>query len=634
MRLLATLLWLLITVPAFAQTGEEYNTEWLKEPYQLLLVIHADPHPLLTNTFIDHFARDVGDSLQRDLGQTAKVSTLIYRDSGEKATDAARQMMEAVVERGWTELDNLPKQITSNKIHLVRLFYSDGEYEVQSRQVDGDTSIITPLRKSKTTDRQWITRLTALQLAQDFGHVGEIVQVNNQTLKIKMRAAGLGVPETIRMVQGEAMALSVVRRASNNYVAYRLPETLAYITNVDAVKGEVTARLYYRGSQSPLTRDRQTVAFRAMKLGTKVVPLNLLVIDQDNNPISGYSVSYFPSGYENGGAEPLGTTDPKGRITSKDPIYHVAFVRVQIAGVGKLDTPVALLDDQPVVIKISGNREAAILDETKFEYDRWIKKYNQIRENIEVDWKVLYQDVLRKGDEKKAIDNLQMLAVKLKESNEELKVELERVNKAAGTNKDALKLFEHADKLLKGLVEFAKQMEDDVEMGRNPTEDRKLLKQATQAVADLDYDAAIDLYKKSLTINKNQPKVITRLAAIERVWKTGYRDKEHIEARNFALKVWSSKTKSLTWEEVSKEIGNAERYLDDLERRGDYLTVFILIKGDLKHLNTLDNARDALGNKEEVQEQLQTIERTRKALIDFDRKAQDYASKAYNEDGK
>jgi len=58
----------------------------------------------------------------------------------------------------------------------------------------------------------------------------------------------------------------------------------------------------------------------------------------------------------------------------------------------------------------------------------------------------------------------------------------------------------------------------------------------------------------------------------------------------------------------------------------------IMMKGDLKHLITLNNARDSLGNKEEVQEQLQTIEKTRKALIEFHTKASDFAQKAYNED--
>ena len=126
MRHLASLMLLLIAVPAWAQNIEEYNTDWLKEPYQLQLVIHAEPHPLLTNTYVEQFARDVGDSLQRDLGRTAKVSPLVYRDTGNRSADAARQMMETVIERGWSELDNLPKQITSNKVHLVRLFYVDG----------------------------------------------------------------------------------------------------------------------------------------------------------------------------------------------------------------------------------------------------------------------------------------------------------------------------------------------------------------------------------------------------------------------------------------------------------------------------------------------------------------------------
>lgn len=616
-----------------AQPTENYNTEWLKEPYQFLLVIYAEPHPLLTNVYVEHFARDLGDSLQRDLGRTAKVSTLIYREGTEANTDPARQMMQTVIERGWGDLDNLPKQIQPNKVHLVRLYYIDGEYEVQSRQVDGETATVSTLRKSRTTDRHWVTRLAALQVAQDFGHVGEVTEVNNQTLRIQMQAAGLGVPETIRMVQGEVMALVQVRRSANGYTASRLQETLAYITNVDAVKGLVTARLFSRLS-NPLAKDRQTVTFRAIKLGTKVVPLQLRVLDQDDNPIGGYSVSHFPGGYDNAASESLGTTDTQGRIVSKDPIYHVAFVRVQIAGVGKTDAPVPLLDDQPVVIKISGNRDAAIIDDTKFEYERWLKKFTVVKDNYEVDYKLMYIDVMRKGNEKQAVDNLEKLSKGLKESVDELKTELERVRKAAQDNKDARKFVDNAESGVKILADSVAQMDEQVALERNPTEDRKFLKLAKQADAEYDFDLALENYKKSYLKNRNQPKVLERIKAIERIWKTQYNDKDHKDARTFAQTVWTSKTKTLTWEEIEKEIGKAEQYLDDLEKRGDYLTVLILIKGDLKHIATLNAAREALGNSEDVQEKLGLIDRTRKALIDFDRKARDFVEKAINEESK
>lgn len=633
MRSLACFVLLAFTLPLWSQEAADYNTEWLKDPYQLQIIIQADPHPLLTNVYIEQFARDLSDSLQRDLGRTAKVSTIIYRDTGSKSADLGRQMMEAVIERGWSELDNLPKQINPIKFHLVRLVYVDGEYEVQSRQVDGDTSFVSPLRRAKTTDRQWITRLAAMQLAQDFGQVGEIVEVNGQTLRIKLRSAGLGVPETIRMTQGEVMAVTSIRRTASNYVASRLPETLAYITNVDAVKGEVTARLYTR-LQNALTKDRQTVGFRTIKLGTRIVPLQLRILDQDNNPINGYSVSHFPSGYEYGGAEQLGTTDAQGRIVSKDPIYHVAFVRVQIAGVGKLDAPVALIEDQPVVIKISGNREAAILDETKFEYERWMKRYNQVKEAFEVDWATLVSAFERKGDFATALKNKSVIANKMMESVTELQKEIERVVKVAGANKEAQKLSEHAQKTLKTLADSIKEIEEQVSLEVNPTEDRKFLKLAIDAEREFDYDEVIKNLKLSLSHKKDQPKVIEKLKALEEVWKTRYRDKDHVEARTFALKVWANKAKPLTWEEISREIHNAERYLDDLITRGDYLTALVMINADLKHIKTLNAAADSFGNKEENQDKLQIVEKAIKELINFDRKARDFAEKARNDEIK
>lgn len=609
---------------------DDYNTEWLKEKYQLLLVIHADPHPLLTNTFVDQFARDVGDSLQRDLGNTTSVSTLVYRDVGRPSSDAPKQMMEAVITRGWTELDNLPKQINPTKVHLIRLFYVDGEYEVQSRQVDGDTCIVSTLRRSRTTDRQWIIRLAALQLAQDFGHTGEVVEVNNQTLRIKIRAAGTGVPQTIRIMQGEAMALAQVRRGANHYTAMKLDETLAYITNIDPIKGEVTARLYSR-LKDPMLKDRQTLAFRAIKLGTRVTPLSIKVQDQDNNPIGGYSVSHFPGGYENGGAEPLGTTDGQGRVVSRDPISHVAFVRVQIAGVGKLDTPVALLDEQPVIVKISNSRDAIQIEDTKFEYDRWMKKYKEIRDNFEVDYKVLYLDVMKKGDAKQAIENLGKIAAKLKLDVADLGTELPRIEKAAQNNKQAGEFVTSARNFHKSLDDSVKNMEEAVQLELNPTEDHKFRKLGMQAEAEFDFDEAIKNYGKSLQINPKQDKLKKKYDTLRKLWQTMYRDTDHKEARAFAINVWSNKTKPLTWEEISKEITRAEQYYDDLEKRGDFLTVLILMRGTEKNISTLNAAKAALGNSEEVQEKQVIIEKTGKLLSDFYKKSYDFVVKAQNE---
>ncbi|HMP15399.1 MAG TPA: hypothetical protein PKD72_00115 [Gemmatales bacterium] len=635
MRFLACILFLSFVSRLPAQPANEYNIEWLKEPYQYVIVVHAEPHPLLTNVFVEHFTRDLTDSLQRDLGRTAKVSSVVYREQGRAGGDTPSDLMETVITRGWTELDNLPKHINPIKVHLVRLFYLDGEYEVQSRQVDGDTSVVSLLRRSRTTDRQWVTRLAALQLAQDFGQVGEIIDVNNQTLKIRLRGYGLGVPETIRITPGEAMAITQIKRTTNSYTSTKIDETIAFITNVDAIRGEVTARLYTR-FENVLAKNRQTVAFRVIKLGTRVSPLQLKLVDQDNNPISGYSVSHFPSGYENGGAETVGSTDTQGRVISRDPINHVGFVRVQIAGVGKLDTPIPILDEQPVVIKIGNNREAAILDETKFEYDRWMKSFKVIAENFTVDYKILYLDVKNAGKDAEALNNLEKLSKQIQDNTEQLATELERVKKAAssGQSKDATKLYEHALSALKELQKSVKDMEETVSLERNPTEDRVYLKKAIQAEQDHDYDEAIKNYKLSLSKKREQPKVEAKVRALERVWKTGYRDTEHKEAREFVLKVWANKEQPLTWEEIEKQINKAEQMFDDLAKRGDYLTCFVILRGNLKNIVTLNAAREALGNSEEVQEKQAIIEKVRKQLIDYNTRVSEFAQTAYNNDMK
>jgi hypothetical protein len=620
--------------PLWAQGETVYSDQWLKDPYDLRIVIHAEPHPLLTNFFVEQFTKNLTDCMQRDLGGTCKVNSVIFREDVDSSSDPARALMALVLREDWSALESSGPnrgQIGQPKVHLVRLLYQDGQYEVQSRQVDGDTGIVSPLRRSVTTDRQFISRLACMQVAQDFGQTGSIDETINQTIRIQMRATGLGQTQTIHMHQGEVMAVAVVRQTTTGFTAYRLPETLAYITNVDAARGRVTARIYSR-DKDVLRRDSQTMGFRVLKLGTLRTPLQLKVVDKENNPIAGYSVSLYPSGYENPSVEALGTTDAQGRIFTKDPVNHVAFVRVQIAGVGKADAPVALIDDQPVVVTISGNAQAKQLDDTKFEFDQWHKKYRAIRD----DWEVtipISAKMASDGNVRGSRDLRLKLAERLKTGAAELDKMVQEIKNAAGdlAANLAKNYIETATEKTKEVADGAAELVETVKLEENPTPAMIAMMKGKEAEKNFDYDAALKHYKESVRLDGKQEKLKNKIKSLERAWAIQPGDKVHTDARQFASKTWYNKSKPMNWEDIGKEIGNAERCLDDLEQRGDYLTVTIMREGNLQHVRTLNNARDTLGNSEEAQEKQAQIEKTKKDLIDFEKKCADFVNKTLNE---
>jgi hypothetical protein len=634
MRLVACLLLLSLATPLMAQETPDYNDNWYKEPYQLDIVIYAEPHPLLTNLFVDQFRKNLHDCLQRDLGQTTKVNTLVYRDKVGANNNTSMQLMKSVLDRDWTELENTGSSrnmIGGPKVHLVRLMYEEGHYTVQSRQVDGDTGIVSPLRSEGTTDRQFVSRLAAMQVSRDFGQTGEIYDSTNLTVRIRMRGTGLGVPQTVRMSQGEVMALAAVRRTTTGYAAYRLPDALVFITNVNAARGEVTGRIYSRDKDA-LKKDSQTMGFRVLKLGTLRTPLQLKVVDKEGNPISGYSVSLFPGGYENPSVEQLGTTDAQGRITTKDPVNHVAFVRVQIAGVAKADTPLALIDEQPLVITIAINDLARRLDDTMFEYNKWSQKFKEIM----TDWEITYRiaiEARERGDMKKSWDLRKQLAERMKAALKVLQELTQTVKSTAGdlASGQAKPFVDNCDAGNARVSDGIKELEETVKMEENPTPAMIAQKKGLEAETARDYDAALKFFKESLKLDRNQPRLEKKVKALDRAWGMQPGDKVHAEARTFAQQVWANKAKKLSWEDVGKELGNAYRFFEDLEQRNDFLTVQIFMDGNLENLRTLLAARDSLGNSEEVQDKQNIIEKARKDLSIFNTKCKDFVDKCLNE---
>jgi len=634
MRFLTCVLLLGLAAPLRAQEPGQYNENWYKEPYQLDVVIYAEPHPMLTKLFVEQFRKNLHDCLQRDLGETTKVSAVVYHEEAGTNNNRSLQMMEAVLKNDWSILENagtVRNQIGGPKVHLVRVQYKDGEYVVQSRQVDGDTGVVSPLRVSRTTDRQFVSRLACMQVAQDFGQTGEIYETTNQTVRVHMRAAGRGVPQTVRMNQGEVMAVAVVRRTTNGYAAYRLPETLAYITNVNADRGEVTARVYSR-DKDVLRKDSQTVGFRVLKVGTLRTPLHLRVVDKENNPISGYSVMLYPGGYENPSVESLGTTDAQGRVSTKDPVSNVAFVQVNIAGVGKANAPVPLIDDQPIVITINNNDVARRLDDTRFVHGKWFKRYSDLVD----DWEITVRIAAKQTEEGKVKESRELrrkLAVRMKEQLGDLEKLEEEVKSTAG-DLSANLAKSMVEQVVNGntrVREGSAELEQTVKLEENPTPAMIEYMKGKNAEDALDFDGALEHYNKSISLDKNQPKLVTKTKGLARAWRMQSGDKVHSEARNFAIKIWANKEKKLTWEEVGKELGNAYRYLDDLEPRGDYLTARILRTGNLQNLRTLLNARDTLGNSEEMQEKQALIEKFKKDLTDFNKKCEDFETKTIND---
>lgn len=596
--------------PVIASTG----ADWLQKPYHLTLVFHVDPHPIMTPEFIDQMTKEIADLLQSDLGATAKVDV----------QNSSNNLMNKVLRSGWTALDG-PQALSDRKQFLVRVTYQDGDYEVSARQVDGDTGVVSPLRRSRTSDRQWLARQTALMLAQDFGMTAELQAIPGVATnwKMNLRGARLGKAETIRLGAGDVFNVVKVTGSGPDAKVERVPDAVLYITSTDDRYETISARLYHSfGAKSPMQNTRNS-SYRAIKLGTKTVPLSLKLVDKETGqPLTGYEVRNFPSGFDNGSANSLGASNGQGNVKSSEPIKNVAFVRIMLGGVGKYDVPIPLLDENQVLVQIGNTQAFLQLEEIKFEHERWRRRYNQILAEADVEYQIDVANKMRQGKEKEALAGAKKLLPKLKADIDELKPETDRVRKLAQAMPAAAKIVEDINNAEAALDKFHTGLETFVKDIESPTEDKILIKKAQLAEDALDFDEAIKLYNQAFKINPNTtPAIRNRVKEMIRLWNN--KNPELLAARKYFKEVWLPVgERRLDWQSLEKELVTANKQFDAVQINKDYLTCQVADAGIKQYVKQLIAVRETLSKNvtaETVDTQVQ-LDRTIDALAAFEKK--------------
>ena len=79
--------------------------------------------------------------------------------------------LDDVIDKGLQSLDGW-RETAPIKTHVVLIRFAGGIYEIQARQHDGLTSVVSPLRQERTDSRDGVSRTIALMIKHDFGLVG------------------------------------------------------------------------------------------------------------------------------------------------------------------------------------------------------------------------------------------------------------------------------------------------------------------------------------------------------------------------------------------------------------------------------------------------------------------------------
>lgn len=614
-------------LPAVAQTDES----WLEKPYQLQVNIQAEPHPLLTAEYLGRLERELRDTLQRDLGKTAVVEVVAESSRDPKKL---QPLMREVAKQGWDALDKPSHPITGKKLHLLRLRYEDGEYLLDGRQVDGDTGLVGPLRRSRTGDRQWVARTASLMIGQDFGLTAAITGLTEQTALFQIRAAALGRPESIRVKDGEVFALSRIFRGPGGELLGRREENaLLFVTGLNPDTGKCTGRVYtrYAASLKKGPTDRSTVGFRAIKLGTLRTPLQVRVVNQKtNDPVAGCEVVLYPGGFPNANKpgeltrapEKLGATDSAGRISTANPIDHVCFARFQVGQVG-VNIPIALFDDQPVTISLAGLEEADRLSEFTYFYKQWEQKALDVRNTIQTEYEAIGKLVAERK-EKEILPRKEAMAARMKEDIADLKEGYAKLKEQAGPAGEAAnRWLKSGQQYLKIFDDALLSLEAQIKEEKDPSPASKLVKEAQVHEANMKFDEAIDCYIKSLRLKGDQPQVKRKLDSLRKAWNAA--TPEHRAARAFFQKTWPG----LSWREMRDKFEECEKQMEVIRKVGDYLTARMILKANtdmmekLRALLANEKPNEDEGNTKaaDIEDLLLKLRDQNNDLIDFIRNA-------------
>lgn len=580
---------------------------WRQAPYRLTLVLHVDPHPLLTKDFVEDVQGEVRDALQRDLKGLCNVEVVDQH-----------LLMAEILAKGWNVLDNRRFTVDDQKLHFLRISYDGGQYEIQGRQVDGSTALVSPLRRVHTPDRLWVSRLAALTIAQDFGMVAQVGRVDIKTVQLFLKGMGAKDPDSIKVQPGDVFAVAEVRQGPDGK-PQGIPVADAYLVASDVrPTGEVTTRLFTRYKDPIKAKpDRQSLGYRAIKLGTQRAPLQLRVVDAvTKEPLPGCGVKVYPSGFppDSLQTEEL-TTNAQGRVRTKDTYKNVVFVKLSIAGVDRAEVPFPLLSDLPIEYPLTGSQEADALARLEYRNRQWVRQAREIAISMDAAAGEL-RDLQTKSGEKAAAARAKEFVARVSADIEQLKKDLDDVQQSGqGASQQVLtavmarakRQTDQLDSNLDTFRDFIKDIED-------PTPARIALKKAKfEDKQAFNAPNAIAAYEESLKADKNQPEVAERLAKIKKAWEL--KGDAHTKARKFVDETWSAPET----DGLEKALPEAKTSFQNLKAAGDFFTAYKLFKLNMEHMQRLTAQRDQIANSnaEDAQERVEAINKLGEAIQTF-----------------
>ncbi|HVS39947.1 MAG TPA: hypothetical protein VMS17_30595 [Gemmataceae bacterium] len=563
-----------------------------KTPYQLKVVLHFADHRLLTDVFRDRVERELHDDLQGSFGDLVIVET----------TRAPK--LDDVLPYGLKSLDGW-KERSAVKSHFVLIDYTAGQYEIQARQFDGLMGQPSPLvRRDWTRDPEFVAKAAALLIEEDFGLVGvfdrwpaPIGDTNeDQSVALRLKGSGLGMPLDRWIQKGDVFAV-VQMPAGDAGPGKPILGALLMVDKPPAAGDAACMCRVFRRYDPP--RD-SGAGYRCIKLGTIVrTPLRLrffqaladnrvgalpdqLTVDIRRNGFVGEDAAIQKGTNDDGAVDTIAAKE-------NGLFDHVAFVNVLRTGLLKARVPIALLDEQPVVLAVNVASDPNSLRD--FRRTAWERDVDTAwREQVELFREIndLAADPNKRDEARKKIqdaldrsqDDGQRLAAEKKELEKDGAFSSpaadDRLNKI---KEGAADLSQFLDKLKK--ID-AEENDPKRKVWRTQVEEAKRLDE------QLEIDKALALYDQVLKEGYQDEALKAYVDKLHKEWVP--KGEEHRNARAFLYEVWPTLDDAGLKDQLKEAAGAVET----CKAVGDWRAVTKFVRSTDAHFVRMKQEADKL----------------------------------------
>ncbi|MBA4189699.1 MAG: hypothetical protein C0467_17070 [Planctomycetaceae bacterium] len=601
MRLRATLVTFVTLVaagPATAQLDPEPKT-----PCLWRVVLKAQPHPLLSQSFREQLKRDIVAALQPAMGSLGTVEVI---DLAELPRDKWDTLWQNFDDKGFPALD-ASRDLTGAKTHFLTLEYRNGQYHLQSRQHDGFAGLASPIvRKQSVLASEMVGRTAGLMLDRDFGLTGTFEPVAGKvdTVKVTLRGGQLGALDDRIVRVGDVFSVSQVtktdrpapppiRTATGKIIAAppgSVPPpglsatprafTLLRVTEVskDGTLRCGVLTLY----QNPFPPAKGVAGYRCMKLGTVEGPLTVRLVtsNPENQKSTGAATV---RGTESGFGTPKEARDlfvyKDGLFRSARTLANVACVTVEHGG-RSVPFPIPVLSADPVNLPFEINPELERKAENLRSLVAAAARVTDARNAQTICFEAT-ANLIEKKKNAEALARAKGGFQAADAADKSISDDLARLKESPDRAPESTALMNSIERQLMALRAFNVQLnahvktleavvarENDPTIAAREVQAEALITRLTLLLGRGDVDEAINVYDQLVTLLPDNADVKAKRDRLKAEWAP--KNDAHAKARDYLLKKWPGVATIPDFNDSLPELG---RSIEECKKNGDKYTL-------------------------------------------------------------